>query len=467
MGQFIGTANPLNEWDQGKGRKFERLATAIERALVNGDLSNPLPPERTLAAQLGVSRGTVTAAYGVLKDRRLIASRSGGYTRSDTLQVKRHARAARLAALAIEDGAIVDSYIERDPAGMDLAFAILGVPERLRFIVEEAHLAALTETASTQYMPAGRLDLKIRIAELFREQNVPTRPEQIIITQGAYQGISLATQLALQPGDRVACEYPTYPGALEIFHAHSANVAEIASYDSPDSLKELEFGAAVDLIYASSTYQNPTGLVIQRASAARLARIAEERAIVTIDDRALEHCGYAVEAHPPLATYRPAAPILTLGSLDKTTGAGTRIGWIRAPLSLVSKLTRLKALSDFASPNVTQSIALHLLEHLSQFSAERRRELLERYDSCAAALAMHLPTWRWAAPIGGSSLWVDTGTDADEVVSAARRAGITLLAGRTFSMAGHHRTHVRIALARPPEALAALIKRLAASIRTS
>lgn len=459
--------DPLSEWDRGRGRKFERLAAAIERALVEGELTSPLPPERALATRVGVSRGTVAAAYGVLKDRRLIVSRSGGYTRSDNLQIKRHVRATRLAALAVEDGAIVDSYIERDPAGLDLAFAILGVPERLRFIVEDAHRSALAEITSTDYPPAGRLELRARVAELFREQNVPTRPEQIIITQGAYQGISLATQLALQPGDRVACEYPTYPGALEIFNAHSANVAEVASYDLADSLKELEHGSAVDLVYASSTYQNPTGLTIKRSSAAHLARISDERGIVTIDDRALEHCGYSSDAPPPMAMYRPAAPILTLGSLDKTTGAGTRIGWIRAPLALVPKLTRLKALADFASPHVTQSIALHLLEHLALFSAERRRELLDRYNSCAAAFALHLPAWRWVAPSGGPSLWVDTGADADDIVGAAQRAGITLLAGRTFSSAEHHRKHVRIALAQPPDALAAIIKCLAASIRTS
>jgi DNA-binding transcriptional MocR family regulator len=359
------------------------------------------------------------------------------------------------------DGTILSNYIDRDPSSLDLAFAFLEIPERLRDLVMHAFVAALDEAPSTEYLAAGRPELRERIAETFRSQGVPTIAEQIVVTQGAYQAIVLATLLALQPGDRVACECPMYPGALDIFRAHAATVYQVDSYDRPGVLDTIERESGIDMIYASSVYRNPTGTLIDHATAARLAHIAERRETIVIDDRALEHCGFGPLALPPLAAYNPKAPILTLGSLDKTTGAGTRIGWIRAPRSLAGKVTRLKALSDLASPFFTQGVALRLFDHLAVIAAERQRELQLRYAAAAAALAAHLPAWRWQPPRGGSSIWVDTGADADALVEAAARAGITLVAGGAFFPAGRSASHVRIAIARPPALLETSIARLA------
>src|SRR5580704_16872010 len=104
----------LGDWDRGGGRKAERLAAAIERAIVTGEIDGPLPAERRLAASLGVSRGTVTAAYAELKERRLLASRPGGYTRPDRGNLATPVRAARLAARGMAEGTILGNYVERD-----------------------------------------------------------------------------------------------------------------------------------------------------------------------------------------------------------------------------------------------------------------------------------------------------------------------------------------------------------------
>jgi DNA-binding transcriptional MocR family regulator len=421
-------------WERGEGRRSQRLAAAIERALIAGTLAGPLPSERILAGRLGVSRGTVSAAYAELKERRLVTSRAGGYTRPDHEQLKAPVRAARLAARGMADGTILSNYIDRDPASLDLAFAFLEIPERLRDLVMHAYVAALEEPPSTEYLAAGRPELRERIAETFRAQAIPTTAEQIVVTQGAYQAIVLATLLALQPGDRVACECPMYPGALDIFRAHAATVYEVDSYDRPHVLELLGREAGIDMIYASTVYRNPTGTVMDHATAARLAHIAERRDTILIDDRALEHCGFHPGAPPPLTAYNHNAPIITLGSLDKTTGAGTRIGWIRAPRALAGKLTRLKALSDLASPFFMQGVALHLLEHLAVIAAERQRELKLRYTAAAAALAANLPAWRWQPPRGGSPIWIDTGMDADAIVATAARAGITFGRRRVFAV---------------------------------
>jgi len=454
----------LAGWTHGRGSKAQRLATALEGALIRGEIAGPLPAERRLAAHLGLSRGTVAAAYGVLKERRRLTSRPGGYTRPDIENLKEPARAARLAARGTAPGTTLGSYVDPDPAALNLSLAVLGVPGDVHEIVRAAYRAASERATVTAAQPFGDPELRERIAATYRACGLFTEADHIVVTQGARQAIVLATLAAVQPGDHVACECPIYPGALDIFRAHAAAIRAVTSFDDPGVLAELERSPSIAMIYASSVYRNPTGSVIEPSTAARLVRLARAHDILVVDDRALEHCAFDSEIIAPLAAYDADAPILTLGSLDKTTGAGTRIGWIRAPRRLVGKIARLKALSDLASPSLTQGLAIALLDHLEPIAAARRRELAERYAAATRTMAEVLPGWSYRAQRGGSSLWVDTHMDADAVVAAAAGAGVTLMGGRAFDPSGAAGRHIRIALARPAGDLTAGIQRVAAAL---
>jgi DNA-binding transcriptional MocR family regulator len=400
----------------------------------------------------------------VLKERRRLTSRPGGYTRPDIENLKEPARAARLAARGTAPGTTLGSYVDPDPAALNLSLAVLDVPGEVREIVRAAYRAAPERSAFTAAHPAGHPGLRAQIAATYRARGLFTEADQIVVTQGARQAIVLATLLAVQPGDRVACECPIYPGALDIFRAHSAAIHGVPSFDDPDVLAALEHTPDIALIYASSVYRNPTGAIIDASTAARLVRLARAHDILMVDDRALEHCGFDAEIIAPLAAYDADAPIVTLGSLDKTTGAGSRIGWIRAPRRLVGKIARLKALQDLTSPSLTQGLAIALLEQLEPIAAARRRELADRYATVTRVMADVVPGWTHRVQRGGSSLWVDTHMDAGAVVAAAARSGVTLMDGRAFDPTGATGRHIRIALARSSAELSAGIQRVAAAL---
>jgi DNA-binding transcriptional MocR family regulator len=456
----------LFDWERGRGRKAERLAAALERALISGLFDGPLPAERRLARSLGISRGTVTAAYAQLKERRLISSRPGGYTRPDFENLRAPVQAARLAARGMAEGTILGSYVERNPRALDLSFAFLDVPEGTRKIVAHAYAQALDEPPSTSYLAAGTPELRERIAEWYTcALQLPTSPEQIVITQGAYQGIVLATLLALEPGDLVVAESPLYPGALDTLRAHGALIRPVASFNEPEVIKGLEREASnTKMIYATTVWRNPTGSLIDHDAALRLARLSARTDLTIIDDRALECCGFGTEIPAPLALHAPDAPILTLGSLDKTTGAGTRIGWIRAPRSLARKVARLKALSDLASPAFLQRVALRLFDHLETIAKARRSELRTRYEQVGALVRRYFPGWTWTEPTGGTSIWIDTRTDADALVRTAAAVGVTIIAGSAFSPNGISGSHVRLALSQPANIVDEALRRLASRI---
>jgi DNA-binding transcriptional MocR family regulator len=458
----------LAGWERRPGRLPHRLATALEEALVTGALGEqPLPAERRLAAALGVSRGTVTAAYAELKDRKLVASRPGGYTQPDLAALAVPVRAARLAARWAVEETILRDYAMRDPQGLDLSFAFLDIPAGAHAMVDAAFTRALAHRPNpTGYLAAGLPALRERIADTY--ENIlllRTIPEQIVVTQGAYQAIGLAAMLALSPGDVVVAETPMYAGALDIFRAHGATIHDLGSFDDPRTFDALEAaGSRIALVYATSAYRNPVGTTIDPRAAARLARWSARADVTLIDDRALGMCGFAGTTRP-LASYAPDAPILTLGSIDKTTGAGTRIGWMRVPRATAPKLARLKAIADLTSPPLLQQVATELHDDLTAIAALRSAELARRYDRLATRVRARFPRWRWAAPAGGASIWVDVGTDADALVRTASRAGVTIVRGAVFLPSGERSRHVRLAYARSEALLDAALDRLAAALR--
>src|SRR3954447_13454834 len=73
----------IGAWTKRAGPRYERLADAIGD-LIAGDSTPPgcrAPAARDLAALLGVSRGTVVAAYAALSERGVVARRQGSGTR--------------------------------------------------------------------------------------------------------------------------------------------------------------------------------------------------------------------------------------------------------------------------------------------------------------------------------------------------------------------------------------------------
>ena len=455
----------LAGWTRGRGRKAERLAVALERALISGNLTGPLPAERRLAATLGISRGTVTAAYGELKERRLLASRPGGYTRPDLEQLRAPVRAARLAARGMAEGTILGNYVERNPNALDLSFAFLrGFPGRAGH--RRSRLREGARRAAVDAVPRRRL------------AGAPGPHRRLVFGNPQAQDVTGAGRrhAGRLPGHRARnapvasarrprrCRGTDVPAPWTSL-AHGAAIRPVVSFDDPHVLAHLERNSGeIGMVYAQSVWRNPTGALIDRRTAVQLARLSASSTFPLLDDRALEYCGFDSATPPPIALYAPDAPILTLGSLDKTTGAGTRIGWIRAPQALAPKVARLKALSDLASPGYLQRVAMCLFDDLETIGHTRRAELARRYDHLAALLHDRFPAWTWQRPHGGASVWVDVKGDADALVRLAARTGVTMIAGSAFTPDSESGTHVRIALGHPPSAVDEATRRPADAI---
>lgn len=463
----------------GDGPLYRQLADSLKRAIDRGEvpLGTVLPPERSLARALSVSRATVVSAYDRLKGEGWLESRQGSGTwvrrpdGGDTGGVD----AVATARLFLSDdkadqrsGPGERAVDEQDDVIELSVAAVTGSAAVTRI------LASLTEddiaplTAHHGYVPHGLRALREAVARRFHTVGLPTTEDQMVVTTGAHQAISLVARQTLHAHDPVLVESPTFPGALDIFRRFGARSVPLPVDDHgarTDVLAELIAQTEPKLIYLAPHFHNPTGAVMPVERRREVGRLAAEAGIVVIEDLSLAEVALDdVALPPPIAAVAPEATVHTIGSMAKLFWAGLRVGWVRSPEDWAVRMLATKTVADLGSPLVSQLLAVRLLEHSDEILAERRTELVARRDLLCDLLAEQLPDWRWRRPAGGLSVWATLPHgNADEFAEAALRAGVALVPGPALSVDEGNRRAVRLVFARPEPVLREGVRRLAAA----
>jgi len=462
----------LGAWSAGKGALQRKLAHALMQAIRHGAL-NPgirLPSERDLAQALTISRTTVVAAYDTLREGGWVDSRTGSGTWVSRSGVVAAARgAAQAGALATSPLlGLLSAQDERDLVDLVLGapLPLPGLPLELFTLPPEEYGALVNDR---RYYATGLPALRQAIASYYVQAGLATRPEQILVTSGAQQGISLCAGLYLQRGDSALVEDPTYFGVLDAFRAAGARIAGVAMEAegvTPATLRQRIIATASRLVYLTPTFQNPTGVLMPRVARKEVAHIAADLGVPIIDDCTFFDLALEGSVPAPIAAFAPDAPVITVGSLSKLIWPGLRTGWVRAPEAIVERLVRLKSAIDLGSPLLTQAIAVRLLGEIEIVRTLRRQQLKPRRDLLAALLRGHLPDWKFHMSSGGLFLWVKLpGGDARELAQTALRHGVVILPGPLMSATERHAGFIRIPFIAEPESLRTGIRRLASAWR--
>ncbi|NGO72310.1 PLP-dependent aminotransferase family protein [Streptomyces boncukensis] len=439
---------------------YRALADGVRALLFDGrvPLRARLPAERELAAALGVSRATVTAAYDLLREGGYAHSRRGSGTWTALPEGR---RPSRLAAFPADDGVL------------DLALAAPHAPEsELAEAYAEAGGALARHAATSGYHPFGLPELRAALAERFTHRGLPTIPEQILVTTGAQQGVSLSLALLGRQGDRALVENPTYPNALDAVRRAGLRSVPVPVTESGWDVALVESAlrrTAPRLAYLIPDFQNPTGCVMPYADRVRLARTARATGTWLLIDETLADLALDVPAPPPFAAAAPAGcgeQILTVGSLSKTHWGGLRVGWVRAGSRLITELAMARVSADLATPVLDQLVALGLLERDAQVLRRRLSQLRAQRAALAAALTERLPDWRWRLPPGGQCLWADLGRPVvTALTEAALRQGVRIEGGTRFGVdPGTHEHRLRLPYTLPAPSIETAVARLAAAL---
>ncbi|HWH13357.1 MAG TPA: PLP-dependent aminotransferase family protein [Miltoncostaeaceae bacterium] len=457
------TALVLGRWADGPGTLQARLAAALHRAARRGELPPGalLPPERALALELAVSRTTVVGAYAELKREGVLQSRQGRGT-----WVPGPAPVAGEAAGAITSELFAGML--GDGGGLvDLSAACPHPSALVRELVEavggRAMAAAVTGSG---YISGGLPELREAVAGVLTGEGLPTTPEQVVITNGAHQAISLAVAVLGRRGAPALMETCTYPGALDVVRAAGMRTAGVEMDEDgvlPDALAAAVARARPALVYLVPAFHNPTGALLAPERARAIAEAAVRDGTPLIEDQVMRdlHVG-GRRAPAPIAAHAPDAPIVTVGSLSKVYWGGLRVGWARAPRPIAERLARARVLADLAGPLIAQHLALHLLAHRAEAVRARVTALRETLGVLEAALAAHLPEWSWRTPAGGGTLWARLPWgDATGFAQMAQRAGVAILPGPAMSPESGHEDRVRLPFMNGPDVVEEGVRRLA------
>ncbi|WP_369047313.1 PLP-dependent aminotransferase family protein [Sinomonas sp. P10A9] len=435
----------LGSW-AGRGPAYSELAERLRLLALDGRLPDGtrLPAERDLARTLGLSRTTVAAAYARLRELGCLDSvrGSGSYI----------ALPAPPPVAAPDETGILDLTKAAMPAASIVGECIGRAVESLG-----------PELARSGYEILGLPRLRIAVAEHFTRRGLPTEPDQIMITNGVQHAIALLVRAVVSPGDRAAVEQPTYPHAMDALLAAKARLVPLPV--SPEGW-DLDAAAAAFraaspvLAYVMPDFHNPTGASLDTAGRERLARLAGQHRMLLVADETTALLDIARGPRPPLAAF--AGSTVTLGGLSKLAWGGLRVGWIRAPRTLVGRLAQARTGLDLGTPVLEQLIGAELLAHEDLLVAERRAWLGEGLAALTTALSTHLPEWTVPVPDGGMAVWADCSPhSSSRLVMASRAHGVALTAGPRFGVDGAFEHRLRLPFTARPDELRAAVEALA------
>jgi 2-aminoadipate transaminase len=264
--------------------------------------------------------------------------------------------------------------------------------------------------------PEGFGPLRQRIAERIAARGAKVKADDVIITNGAQQAITIAAQLVLRPGATIGVDAESYPSALDAF-------------------RTLGFVPTVSgqarLLYRMPAVSNPRG--VGMTDGERTQALAARRWV--IEDDAYGDLRFAGPApRPLLAAARDR--VLYVGTFSKTLGPGLRLGFLIVPPSLQARALRRKADDDLQANSLSQALVEDYLAHqdFEAFTAGLRRHYARRAERLMKAVRRYLPAWSFAPPEGGFGLWVRTDHRAHETTFLQRavQAGVSFDPGSPF-----------------------------------
>ncbi|MEU4342541.1 PLP-dependent aminotransferase family protein [Nocardia sp. NPDC023852] len=311
-----------------------------------------------------------------------------------------------------------------------------------------ADRARLQYTESAGWGPLREVLAARETARLGR----PVPLEEVFVTHGSQQALSLLAEVLLDPGALVVVEDPAYVGALQVFRAAAARIVTVpldAEGMRIDVLVELlGRGERPALVHTVSNFHNPRGVTMSLPRRRELAELAERYGFWVIEDDPYGELWFDRPSPEPVARY--SANVIRLSSASKTLAPTLRVGWMIAPNTVCRGVELLKQGADLCGSALTQQIAADLLDdtdwleaHLDKIRrvyGERARVLVggmrERFGDRVVS----------TEAAGGMFVWVDftDGTDTVDLLPRAVDLGVAYVPGEAFSMSGAHRDSMRL-----------------------
>ena len=323
----------------------------------------------------------------------------------------------------------------------------------------------------------GYLPLREKIAARMKKAfQVDCTPEEIVITSGSQQGLSLLAQIFLNKDDVILVESPTYLGAINAFKLCDPKFVEVPTDEKgiiPEELEKIlaEYGDRVRLMYVIPEFQNPTGITWPMERRKAFMDIVNKYDFPVIEDDPYGELRYDGDVVPSLKSMDTKGNIIFLGSFSKIFMSGLRVAWMVADPVIIDKVVKLKQAVDLQSSSFAQRQASYFIDmfdldaHVEKIKAlyGKRRTLM--YDS----MKEYFPEGvTFTYPEGGLFTWVTLpeNMDAKEIMPKVLEKNVAYVPGGPFYPNGGNANHFRLNYSNMPEdRIVEGIKRLGAVLK--
>jgi GntR family transcriptional regulator/MocR family aminotransferase len=471
---------------------YQQIRNHFREGILSGSLApdTRLPASRKLASDLGVNRITVETAYSELEADGLIYSLVGSGTyvlhpQTLPLRPKENLAAAwPLWQQNVETGNIAENVgndellkTDRRPdlirfsggSSAPQMFPADDFRKVLQTVMRRDGMTALDYGESNGYAP-----LRATIAHVLASQGLQALPENILITAGSQQALSLTSQILLKSDDTILVESPTYGGALDLFRALNFHVVGIPMDTQGmqvENLEKLLQQHHPKLIYTIPNFHNPTGTCLSSSRRRELLLLADRYNIPILEDDFVGDLRYDGRTQPSLKALDPGGRVIYASTFSKMLMPGLRVGFLLIEGPIYEHLVRFKHVNDLATSSLIQR-ALEAYVTVGRYQAHLRRScqiFRKRRNAMVAAIKKYLPTdVEFEIPQGGLFIWLRLpgNLSSGDLLPRALKEGVDFVPGsRFFPDCSQGRRWLRLNfVVQPPDEIEEGVKRLGQGI---
>lgn len=312
-------------------------------------------------------------------------------------------------------------------------------------------LSSAGEIALTKYRAetlqysgrAGVMDLREYVASYMNEDGARLAPEDIMIVNGAKQGLDLICRLLVEPGDSIIVTAPTYFTGIALFRNFKINFIEVGQDENGIDTDEMEEKLTSlrrndrklpKFVYNVPDFHNPTGITMSRQRREALLAVARRHGLFVVEDSPYKKIRFRGSEDASLKAIDDQNTVFGVGTFSKLVAPGLRVGWVATSRSNISRMMQLK--SDGGTCPLTQRMIVEFCRSgaLTTHIKKVRETYAVKCRRMADALRREMPAASFVEPDGGYYIWLTlpSHVDGDAFASRANESGVVVLPGSLF-----------------------------------
>jgi DNA-binding transcriptional MocR family regulator len=449
---------------------YRQVAEGLEKMISEDVLKigDKLPSVRVLSDEYGISMGTAFQAYYHLEGKGLIESRpkSGYYVRFNQKRFRDLPRLIQPEPLSHDVSVkemIASIYSDiASPVEKVINFA-LAVPDpsllpAAKINKSVMHVLRNSKDSCISYEHTqGNVELRKQIAKLSFNWGGKIKPDEVLVTSGCLEAMTLCLRAVTRPGDTVAVESPNYFGVFQAIESMGLKVVEISSCFVSglelDCLEEAIKKFPIKACVVIPNFNNPLGGCMPDENKKKLVELITKHNIPLIEDDIYGELYFGRNRPRTCKYYDTKGLVMHCSSLSKSLSPGYRIGWT-IPGKFIEQVKQIKRIHNISSPTLTQAAMAHFLQNgRYEYHLKNMRKAL--HTQCLRymqAIIEYFPEdTKVSRPHGGFVLWVQLNKkiNAFKLRTEAMKHNISVVPGKIFSASCNYSNCLRISFGKP------------------